>query len=112
MYVRLEESVRTSLLGLELLAAIDEVIGTGAVMVWAVSSNGAEFSPWNFYIRQSGTNYVFFSKASFVELTDDFLRVDRVEPGDIVAGVIRLPKSVNANAPFSVFYGTSGVDYP
>jgi hypothetical protein len=112
MYVRLEESVRTSLLGLELLAAIDEVIGTGAVMVWAVSANGAEFSPWNFYIRQSGTNYVFFSKASFVELTDDFLRVDRVEPGDIVAGVIRLPKSVNANAPFSVFYGISGVDYP
>jgi len=81
-------------------------------MIWAVSPGGAEFSPWNLYIRQSGTNYVFFSKASFVELTENFLRVERVEPGDVVAGIIRLPKSVNANAPLSVFYGTSGADYP
>jgi len=110
--VRLEESIRTSLLGAELIASIDEVIGTGAVMVWAVSPIGADFTPWNFYVRQSGTNYVFFSKASFVELTEDFLRVARVEPGGVAAGVIRLPRSVDANAPFSVFYGTSGAEYP
>ncbi len=110
--VRLEESIRTSLLGPELLATLDEVIGTGAVMVWVVSPSGAEISPWNFYIRQNNTNYVFFSKASFVELTEDFLRVERVEPGEVVAGVIRLPRSVDSSAPFSVFYGTSGVDYP
>ena len=110
--VRLEESVRTSLLGDELIASIDEVIGTGSVMVWAVSPTGAPISAWNFYIRQGGSNYVFFSTASFVELTENFLRVERVEAGDVAAGVIRLPRSVDANAPFSVFYGTSGVDYP
>lgn len=111
-FVRLEESVRASLLGAELIATIDAIIGTGAVMVWAISPSGADFSPWNFYIRQGGTNYVFFSTASFVELTDRFLRVERVEPGEVVAGVIRLPQRVDENAPFSVFYGTSGVDYP
>jgi len=111
-FVRLEESVRTSLLGAELIATIDEVIGTGAVMVWAVSPSGAEFSPWHFYIRQGGTNYVFFSTASFVELTEGFLRVERVEAGEVVAGVIRMPRSVDASAQLSVFYGTSGADYP
>lgn len=111
-YVRLEASVRTSLLGSELIASIDEVIGTGAIMVWAVSPTGASFTPWNFYIRQNNTNYVFFSTASFVELTERFLRVERVEAGDVAAGVIRLPRSVDSAAPFSVFYGTSGVDYP
>ena len=111
-FVRLETSVGDSLLGSELIEAIDEVIGTGAIMVWAVAPSGNDFSPWNFYIRQNNTNYVFFSTASFVELTEDFLRVERVEAGEVAAGVIRLPKSVNANAPFSVFYGTSGVDYP
>lgn len=111
-FVRLEESVRTSLLGAELIATIDEVIGTGAVMVWAVSPSGAEFSPWHFYIRQGGTNYVFFSTASFVELTEGFLRVERVEAGEVVAGVIRMPRSVDVSAQLSVFYGTSGADYP
>lgn len=111
-FVRLEPSVRDSLLGAELIQATDEVIGTGAVMVWAVAPQGTEFSPWNFYIRQNNTNFVFFSTASFVELTENFLRVERVEAGEVAAGVIRLPRSADADAPFSVFYGTSGVDYP
>jgi len=111
-FVRLEASIRTSLLGSELLNAVDEVIGTGAVMVWAVSPTGTEFTPWNFYIRQNNTNYVFFSTASFVELTENFLRSERVEIGDVAAGVIRLPRSVDSSAAFSVLYGTSGVDYP
>lgn len=111
-FVRLEPSVRDSLLGSGLIETLDEVTGTGAVMVWAVAPTGADFSPWNLYIRQNNTNYVFFSTASFVELTEGFLRVERVKIGDVVAGVIRLPRSVNADAAFSVFYGTSGVDYP
>lgn len=111
-FVRLEPSVRSSQLGTDLIDSLDEVIGTGAVMVWAVSASGADFSPWNFYIRQSGTNFVFFSAASFVELTQDFLRVERVHAGEVVAGVIRLPRSVDAQVAFSVYYGTSSIDYP
>ena len=110
--VRLEATVRDSLLGGELLQAIEPVIGTGAVMVWAISSTGARFSPWHFYVQQHGTNHVFFSTASFVELTEDFLRVEVIDAGDVAAGVIRLPRGVDAAAAFAVFYGTSSVSYP
>jgi len=112
LLVRLEESIRDSALGPELLSALEPLLGTGAVMVWAFSVEGAAFSPWSFYIQQGGTNYVFFSSASFVALTDGFLRVERVGAGEVAAGVIRLPKSVNSALPFSVYFGTSGVDYP
>jgi hypothetical protein len=112
LFVRLEESISESALGPELTAALDPLIGTGAVMVWAFSAEGAAFSPWTFYIKQGGTNFVFFSSSSFVELTDGFLHVERVNAGEVVAGVIRLPKSVDISLPFSVYYGTSGVDYP
>lgn len=111
-FVRLESSVSDSLLGPDLIEAIDEVIGTGAVMVWAVSPTDTDFSPWNFFIQQRDTNFVFFSAASFVELTDGFLRVERVEAGALAAGIIRLPLSVDADAPYAVFYGTSHIDYP
>jgi hypothetical protein len=111
-FVRLEASIRSSLLGSDLVTAVDELIDTGAVMVWAISPNGSEFTPWHFYIQQRGTNYVFFSNASFVELSADFRRVERVEAGEVVAGVIRLPSSVDADAPFSMFYETSKVSYP
>ncbi len=110
--VRLEEGVRDSLFGPELLLAIDELIGTGALMVWAVSPRGAEFSAWNFYVRQGGTNYVFFSAASFVELTEGFVRIERVESGEVAAGIIRLPTSVDATAEWSIRYGTAGAGYP
>jgi hypothetical protein len=112
LFVRLEEPIRDSTLGPEMVSALEPLIGTGAVMVWAFSPDGAAFSPWNFYVKQGGTNYVFFSSASFVELTDGFLRVERVNAGEVVAGVIRLPKSVDNALPFSVYFGTSGVDYP
>jgi hypothetical protein len=112
LFVRLEDGIRESALGTELLDALEPLIGTGAVMVWAFSIEGAAFSPWTFYIKQGGTNYVFFSSASFVELTDGFLRVERVDAGEVVAGVIRLPKSVDSSLPFSVYFGTTGVDYP
>ena len=112
LFVRLEEPIRESALGPEMVSMLEPLIGTGAVMVWAFSSEGAAFSPWNFYVKQGGTNFVFFSSASFVELTDGFLRVERVNAGEVVAGVIRLPKSVDSELPFSVYFGTSGVDYP
>jgi len=112
LFVRVEESIDESALGPELLSALEPLIGTGAVMVWAFSVEGAAFSPWSFYVQQGGTNYVFFSSASFVALTDGFLRVERVRAGEVAAGVIRLPKSVNSALPFSVHFGTSGVDYP
>ncbi len=112
VFIRLEESVRTSALGVDLLSRLDPVIGTGAVMVWAISTTGAPFSPWYFYVQQSGTNFVFFSSASFVELTSGFLGLDRLEPATLAAAVIRLPKGVDAQAPFAVRYSTFGVTYP
>ncbi|MDD5646359.1 MAG: hypothetical protein PHW86_04245 [Candidatus Bipolaricaulis sp.] len=112
VFVHLTEAARDGTLGVELLQRLDPLIGTGAVMVWATSSTGTSFSPWSFYVQQNGTNYVFFSAASFVELTDGFLRAETLSTGAVAAGVIRLPKSVDASAPFSIHYGTSGVSFP
>jgi hypothetical protein len=112
LFVRLEPEIRGSALGDELLVALDSLIGSGAVMVWAFSSTGAEVSPWYFWIQQLGTNYVFFSSASFVELTEGFVHVERIEEGDVVAGVIRLPKGVDPAFPFAVFYRSTGVSFP
>jgi hypothetical protein len=81
-------------------------------MVWVWSPTAASFSPWWFYIQQSATNYVFFSDASFVELTTGFLDLARLAPGELAAAVIRLPKGVNAQAAFAVYYSTFGVSYP
>jgi hypothetical protein len=111
-FVRLDESVRSSSLGPELLGRLDPVIGTGAVMVWAWSAAAAPFSPWGFYIQQGGTNHVFFSGASFVELTSVFLDLTHLVAGELAAAVIRLPKSVDGLDPFSVRYSTYGVSYP
>ncbi len=112
VFVHLTEAVRSVSLSAELLQRLDPVIGTGAVMVWATSTTGTAFSPWSFYVQQSGTNHVFFSSASFVELTQGFLKTAALSPGAVIAGVIRLPKSVDASAPFSIYYGTSGVSFP
>ena len=112
LFVRLEAPIFASALGPEMLAAVEPLVGSGAVMVWAFSPVGAGFSPWHFYVQQGGTNYVFFSSASFVELTPGFLRTTRVEAGEVVAGIIRLPRGVDATNPFTVFYGTAGVSYP
>jgi hypothetical protein len=111
-FVRLDESVRTSSLGPDLLDRLDPVIGTGAVMVWVYSAAAAPFSPWYFYIQQSGTNHVFFSDASFVELTAGFLDLAHLVPGEVAAAVIRLPNSVHADQPFSVRYSTFSVSFP
>jgi len=107
LLVRLEEGVRQGRFSEDLLTSIDPLIGTGAVMVWAFSPTGADFSPWRFFVQQNGTNYVFFSAASFVGLTPGFLKARRIPAGTIAAGVIRLPKGVDRNAAFAVYYGTS-----
>jgi len=112
LYVRLEEGTRVSALGVDLIATLDPLIGTGAVMVWAHSSTGVAFSPWNFFAQQSETNYLFFSSASFVDLTPGFTRTGRLEANQLSAGVIRLPKGMMPDLPYALFYGTTGVDFP
>ena len=109
----LQPEIRNGALGADLIETIDPLVGTGAVMVWAFSpSAGAAFSPWHFYIQQGGTNYVFFSSASFAEITAGFLTVGRVLPGEVVAGIVRLPRGADPALPYTVFYGTTGVDFP
>ena len=112
LFVRLEAPILASALGPEMLSAVEPLVGSGALMVWAFSPIGAGFSPWHFYVQQAGTNYVFFSAASFVELTEGFLRTTRVEAGEVVAGIIRLPRGVDTANAFALFYGTAGVSYP
>jgi hypothetical protein len=109
--VYLQDEVCEAAFGRELAASLEPLIGTGAVMVWALSSTGSPFSPWSFFIQQNGTNYLFFSGSSFVELTQGFLRDDEVAAGQIMAGVIRLPKGVDQNAPFSLYYSTNSVEF-
>ena len=112
LYVRLEEEARDSALGDDLIAALDPLIGNGAVMVWAYSATGVAFSPWNFFAQQSETNYLFFSSASFVDLTPGFVRSGRLEANELSAGVIRLPKGMKPDLPYALFYGTTGVEFP
>jgi len=112
LVIRLEEGVRESALGPELLSRLESVIGTGAVMVWAFSPTGADFSPWHFFIQQAGTNFVFFSGSSFVELTAGFLDTARVEAGVVAAGVVLLPPAVDSYVAYSVFYGSANVAFP
>ncbi len=110
--VRLEAAIRESALEPVLLSSLDPLIGTGAVMVWALSSTGAAFTPFDFYVQQSGTNYVFFSESSFVELVPGFLHARRVDTGEIEAGIVLLPSGVRLDLPFDVRYGAAGVTFP
>jgi len=109
LFVRLDEGVRDSALGEELIAALDPVIGTGAVMVWAFSPTGVGFSSRGFQIHQSEKAYEFWSSASFVELTAGFIHVEYVEAGQMVAAVIRLPQGVEPDVPFVIQYASTRV---
>ena len=111
LLVLLRDPVRDASFSNDLLTSINPLIGTGAVMVWAISPTGSAFTPWSFFIQQNGTNYVFFSDASFVELTPGFLRAKEVPAGQVVAGVIRLQKGVDSSVEFKVFYGTNSVTF-
>lgn len=112
LFVRLEEGIGGSALGSDLVSTLEPLIGTGAVMVWAFSPTGVEFSPWNFYVQQSETNFLFFSSASFVELTTGFVRVEWIGAGEMVAGVIRLPRGTDPDLPFVIFYKQASVSFP
>lgn len=112
LYVRLEQAALDSALGDDLIARLEPLVGTGAVMVWAFSATGVDFSPWNFFVRQSGTNYVFFSSASFVELTAGFIGAEKIRENETLAGVIRLPRGADPSHPFELFYSSTGVPFP
>ena len=110
--VRLEAAIRESALEPLLLLSLEPLIGKGAVMVWALSSTGAAFTPFDLYIQQSGTNYVFFSESSFVELVPGFVHARRVDRGEIEAGIVLLPSGVRPDLPFDVRYGPAGITFP
>ncbi len=111
LLVLLKDPVRDASFSDDLLTSLEPLIGTGAVMVWALSPTGSPFTPWSFFIQQNGTNYVFFSDASFVELTKGFIRAKEVPAGQILAGVIRLPRGIDVTQPFKVFYGSSSAAF-
>ena len=111
LLVLLSDPVRDASFSSDLLTSLDPLIGTGAVMVWALSPTGSPFTPWSFFIQQKGTNYVFFSDASFVELTKGFIRAKEVPAGQILAGVIRLPGGIDDTQPFKVFYGSGSASF-
>jgi len=104
--VRLEEGVHKGAFGAELLSNLEPLIGTGAVMIWALTPTGANFSPWQLHVQQSQTIYDFWFDSSFAELTEGFLRLGRLESGEVAAGVILLHRQVNPHATFTVYYQT------
>ena len=104
LLVRLESGVEEGALSDELLAGLEPLVGRGAVMLWALSPTGAYFSPWKLHVIQSGIVYDFWFDTSFIELTDGFLRVGRVEPGQVVAGVILLHQRVDPQGALSIYY--------
>lgn len=112
LFVLVEEGIRESRFDPGLIEQLEPLIGTGAVLAIVFSPTGAPFEPWNFFVKQSGTNYFFFSDASFVELTEGFIRSGMIEEGGVAAGVIRLQPGVDPALPFSIFYGSSGVSFP
>ena len=112
LFVLLVDRVRDSRLDPGLIERLEPLIGTGAVLTVVFSPSGAPFKPWDFYVKQGGTNYFFFSDASFVELTEGFIRSGRVGAGEVAAGVIRLQRWVDPAIPFSIFFGPSGVSFP
>lgn len=109
--VLLSAGVRDGAFSDELLTSVEPLIDSGAVMVWALSPTGSEFTPWKFFVQQNQTNCVFYSDASFVELTDGFLRSGQVRAGEILAGVMRFPNWVNAEQEFTIFYGSSSASF-
>jgi hypothetical protein len=114
--IRLDPDLIDSDLSPALLEALSDMLVPGGSMVWAVSPSGAEFSAWSFYVRQASTHYAFYSTTSFLELTPGFLRAERVEPGQVLAGAIRFTlierSGFDPNAPFTLLYAGSAVEYP
>ncbi|MEA3356492.1 MAG: hypothetical protein U9Q23_04035 [Candidatus Bipolaricaulota bacterium] len=114
LLVRLEEGIEEGTLDPQLLASIEPFIGAGAVMVWALSPTGAEFSPWDLSIKQAETNYIFnpFSSSSFTGLTPGFSEPGFIEAGNITAGVVFLHRGIDPGAPFSICYKGECAAFP
>ncbi len=112
LFVLLEEPFRESRFAPELIGRVEGLIGTGAVLTIVFSPTGAPFNPFDFSVKQSGTNYFFWFYTSFVELTDGFIRSGYVEEGGVAVGVIRLPSRVDPDLLFSIFFGSNGVSFP
>lgn len=116
LLIRLDDGLLESALGSALLDTLRDLIGTGAIMVWAVSPTGAPFSAWNLYVQQRGTRYTFYSTASFLELTPGFLRRDRVDQGELVAGVLRWERirlgGFDPEVAYTLFYAGTPVEFP
>jgi len=104
LLVRLESGVEEGALSDDLLSGLNPLVGRGAIMLWALSPTGSYFSPWKLHVIQSGIVYDFWFDTSFIELTDGFLRVGRVEPGEVVAGVILLHQRVDPRGALSIYY--------
>ena len=107
LLILLDEAVRESALAPDLVVRLEDVIGTGAVMVWAWSPAGSLFNPYDLWVHQGGTAYWFFSSASFVDLTLDFSRVNRVlAAGEVAAGVVLLHRGITLDGAFTLYYLT------
>ena len=83
---------------------VSPLAGTGAVMVWAASTTGAEFTPYAFYLQQAGSTFLFFSRSSFVDLTEGFTARRRLAPGEVSAGIVLLHRGIDLQRPFTMHY--------
>ncbi len=78
--------------------------GTGAVMVWAASPTGAEFTPYAFYLQQAGSTFLFFSRSSFVDLTEGFTQQRWLAAGEASAGIILVHQGIDLRHPYTMIY--------
>ena len=80
------------------------LVGTGAVMVWAASPTGAEFTPYAFYLQQAGSTFLFFSRSSFVDLTEGFTQQRRLAAGEASAGIVLVHRGIDLRDPYTMTY--------
>jgi len=107
LLVLLEEQINESALEADLLSALQPFIGTGGIMVWAISPTGAHFTPYYFWVEQSTIPYYFVMTSSFSEMTTGFCKISYIEVGEVAAGVIILPHKLDSLAQFTLNYGST-----
>ncbi len=78
--------------------------GTGAVMVWAASPTGAEFTPYAFYMQQAGSTFLFFSRSSFVDLSEGFTQQRELAAGEASAGIVLVHRGIDLDHPYTMTY--------
>jgi hypothetical protein len=113
LLIQLENEMAEAALDSNLLETLRPLFGTGAVLVWAFTPTGTVFSPYYFWVTQSGRNYFFVSDASLLELTPGFSRKDHeLAVDEIAAGVLLLPDTVDPRVALTVYYGSVGATFP